>query len=51
MNKSEFTGRVVAEVYMAIESLYSDLSNCPGDRYKTSSEETVAAVYYVDSIL
>src|SRR5262249_32626169 len=51
MNKSEFTGRIVAEVSMAIESFYSDLSNCPGDRCKPSSEETVAAVYCADSKL
>jgi hypothetical protein len=47
--KSEFTGRIVAEVLMTIEFSYSDLSKALEDDYKTHTEDTDAAACGGDS--
>jgi hypothetical protein len=45
MKKSEFTGRIVAEVLMTIEFSYSDLSKALDVDYKIDTEDTDAAAY------
>jgi len=49
MNKSEFIGRIVAEVLMTIEFSRSELSKALEVYYKLSSEGAGAAVYGGDS--
>jgi hypothetical protein len=45
MKKSEFTGRIVADVLMTIEFSYSDLSKALDVDYKIDTEDTDAAAY------